>query len=232
MMIKNVLLVTVALVVSGCSSKYETEMSKAFDKNIVKNKKLLKSEKLTFSQDGETKLALTATYLNGTQSLADDEEEVKETFIIGIYQSADVNVTGLHSRDQNLTLNIKYPETEEVLTKAEIRKRRKGIDALATTSRELSHSDPLLANIPLVNSWTKYYYVEFPHTTRKKFSLVFQNKQFGEIKSKKRAKSLKKQNDTKKKRKPRYKKYKFTFAKDAKYLHLRGKQKKVYEVLR
>jgi len=235
MMIKNILLVAAALLVSGCSSKYETEMSKAFDDNIIKNTQLLKSEKLTFTEDNETKLVLSVTYLNGPQSLADEDEELKEAFIIGIYQTADVSVTGLRGRDQNLTLNIPYPKTEEVFTRAELRERRKGITVLPSTFRELSHQDPLLKDIPFVNNWTKYYFVEFPHTTRKKFSLIFQNRQFGEIKRKKRkstTKSLKKQKEIKKKRKPRYRKYKLHFAKNAKYLHLRGKEKKVYKVLK
>lgn len=212
-----------------------------------------KTENIKLSHEGEVKIFLTATYLNGEESVADEDNKIKEKFIVGLYQADDVNFTGLINPDQNLTINIKYPKSDKTFTRAEKIERKKGIDRLPLTVKKLSLDDPLLKYVPLVNTWNDYYYIEFPHTERKMFDLVYQNKAYGKKpvkkskkkieknkkgkitkdKSKKEEKAAKgdtkiKQEKSKKSKdekaeKEEYKEYKLNFSKKAKYLHQKSK---------
>jgi len=197
-----------AFLIFGCSSKNENEMKKSFHNHIKKHTALQKSEKIKLIQNKEVKIALTATYLNAEKSLNDKEEKTKEAFILGLYKSDDITAIGFNSNEQNLTLNVQYPKTDKILTKDEEHQRRKGYDAVPLISKELSYNDPLLSKIPLVNSWTQYYFVEFPYSHRKNFSLVFQNKQLGS------------------------QKYQLNFAKNAKYLYFTTEEKEQYLLLK
>jgi hypothetical protein len=78
---------------------------------------------------------------------------------------------------KRLTLNIQYPKTNRDLTKEQKIKRDKGVDRLPLLVKKLSISDPLLSNIPMVNKWSSYFYVEFPHTRREKFTLTYENRE-------------------------------------------------------
>jgi len=200
--------IVLAFLILGCSSKNENEMKKSFHNHIKKHTALQKSEKIKLTQNKEVKIALTATYLNPKESLNDKEEKTNEIFIIGLYKSDDTTAVGFNSNEQNLTLNVQYPKTDKVLTKDEEHQRRRGYDALPLVSKELSYNDPLLSKIPLVNSWTQYYFVEFPYSHRKNFSLVFQNRQFGG------------------------QKYQLNFAKNAKYLYFSKEEKEQYLLLK
>ncbi len=200
--------IVLALLASGCSSKNENEMKKSFDGNIARHGTLQKSEKIKLSRDKEVKISVTATYLNAKESLSDKEEQMHEMFIVGVYKSNDTTAIGLSSNEQNLTLHVQYPKTDKILTKDEERIRRKGYDSLPIVSKELSYKDPLLSKIPLVNSWTQYYLVEFPHSHKKKLSLIFQNKQFGS------------------------QKYQLNFTKSAKYLYFTKEEKERYLLIK
>jgi hypothetical protein len=197
------------MVLSNCSFKNEKKMENSFNKHLISQKKLQKSEKIKISQGGETKISLTATYLNGYKSLTDKDEKLREKFIVGIYQSNDVQAIGLKSNEQNLTLHVQYPKTENSLSYEEERARRAGYDALPISIVEIASNSSLLQNIPLVNSWSKYYYVEFPHTYKVQFSIIFQNKQFGSGR-----------------------KYNLDFAKNKKYLYFTPEEKKKYQLIR
>jgi len=248
LMIRELLLTGLIILFAGCSSKEENRMNKSFGKITDSGAVMQKTEDIKLRQDGEVKIFLTATYLNGEESIADDDEKIKEKFIVGLYQADDVNHTGLINADQNMTINIQYPKSDKEFTRAEKIKRRKGIDKLPLTVKELSLDDPLLKNVPMVNTWNTYYFVEFPHTKRKTFSLTYQNKVYGKKKMKKKkkkdkkdktkkiknkkidkAKNEKKKTDKaknkkkKKEEKQEYKKYKLNFSKKAKYLYQRSK---------
>jgi hypothetical protein len=197
-MLKQIILVGAMILFTGCSSKNENQMEKSFVKMQNPGIELQKTEKVKISKDGEVKILLTATYLNGEESLADKKEKVREKFIVGLYQASDVNQSELISEDQNLTINLQYPESDKKFTKAEKIKRRKGIDRLPLLVKKLSMDDPMLKNIPMVNTWSDYYYVEFPHTKRKQFSLTYQNKIYGKIPMKKKKKKKKKNEKSKK----------------------------------
>ncbi len=212
MMRRELLIGVLSLIIlslfGGCSSKSENSMKRAFHKNMAKQSSLQKSEKIKISQNREVKVALTATYLNAKESLLDEDKSIHEKFIVGIYQSADIYAIGFSSNEQNLTLNVEYPKTDKELTRDEERVRRAGYNALPIVSRELAHSDPILSKIPLVNSWTHYYLLEFPHTTKDKFSLIFQNRQLGSAK------------------------YSLNFAKGAKYLYFNKEEKEKYLLIK
>jgi len=194
---------------SSCSFKNEKKMQKSFDKHLISQKKLQKSEKVKISKNGETKIALTATYLNGYKSLTDKDETLREKFIVGIYHSSDIDNLGFKSREQNLTLHVQYPKTDRELSREEEIIRRRGYDALPIIVIEIASDSSLLQNIPLVNSWSKYYYLEFPHTYDKQFSLVFQNSQIA-----------------------LGQKYNLNFAKNKKYLYFTPEQKREYQLIR
>ena len=200
-MLKQIILAGVVILFAGCTSKNESQMEKSFAKMQNPGIELQKTEKVKISQDGEVKILLTATYLNGEKSLADEKEKVREKFIVGLYQASDVNQSELISKDQNLTINLQYPESDKKFSKAEKIKRRKGIDRLPLVVKKLTMNDPMLKNIPMVNTWSDYYYVEFPHTKRKQFSLTYQNKIYGKIPMKKKKKKKESKKDEKNKKK-------------------------------
>ncbi len=187
-MLRELLLIGMVIFFAGCSSKEENRMNKSFGKISDSGAGMQKTENIKLSQDGEVKIFLTATYLNGEESVLDEDKKIKEKFIVGLYQADDVNLTGLINADQNLTINIQYPKSDKEFTRAEKIERKKGVDKLPVSVKKLSLDDPLLKNVPLINTWNSYYYVEFPHTERKMFSLTYQNKVYGKKKMKKKKK--------------------------------------------
>jgi hypothetical protein len=199
-MLKQVLLLGVIVLLAGCASKDEKKMERSFEQLTNPGIVLQKTEKVKISKDNEVKILLTATYLNGEESLADEDEKVREKFIVGLYQGSDINQSELISKDQNLTINLQYPKSDKKFTRAERAKRRKGIDRLPLVVKKLSADDPMLKNIPMVNAWGDYYYVEFPHTRRKQFSLIYQNRIYGKIPMKKKKPKKKKKKDEKNKK--------------------------------
>ncbi|MEA3457032.1 MAG: hypothetical protein U9R26_11040 [Campylobacterota bacterium] len=233
-MFRELLLIGLIILFAGCSSKDENRMDRSFVKIRDFGEGMQKTENIKLSQDGEVKIFLTATYLNGEESIVDEDNKIKEKFIIGFYQADDVNFTGLINPDQNLTINIKYQKSDKEYTRAEKIERKKGVDKLPVAVKKLSLNDPLLKYIPLVNTWNNYYYVEFPHTERKTFALTYQNKVYGKKKKKKNKKEKKttkgdaKAKQEKKKdekiKKQEYKKYKLNFSKKAKYLYQKSKK--------
>lgn len=253
MMFRELFLIGAIILFAGCSSKEENRMDRSFGKISNYGASMQKTENIKLSQDGEVKIFLTATYINGEESVADKDKKIKEKFIVGLYQADDVNFTGLINPDQNLTINIKYPKSDKTFTRAEKIERKKGIDRLPLTIKKLSLDDPLLKYVPLVNTWNNYYYVEFPHTERKMFALMYQNKVYGKKQKKdskkkeeknkkgktKKDKSKKEEKDVRgdrktkqeknkkgkdeKAKKQEYKEYKLNFSKKAKYLSQKSK---------
>ena len=220
MYIRSIILMSVVLFYSGCTSKNEIAMEKSLSQMGSYGKEMQKTEKLSITDNGEVKVFLTATYLNGKQSVEDEKNQVREKFIIGLYQTGDINTTGLINKDQNITINVQYPKSDKAFTKAEKIKRSKGMEKLPTLVKKLTPNDPLLKNIPMVNSWSEYYYVEFPHTQNENFALTYQNKIYGKIPLKNNnINKTAKNNKTKEKKEiQQYKKYKMYFSKKYKYL--------------
>ena len=245
MMIRYIILLGLMLLSMGCNSKNEIAMTKSLEQMSSIGKVMQKTEKISINDGNETKVFLTATYLNGEESLVDEKDRVREKFIIGLYLADNINPENLINADQNLTINIPYPESDKEFSRKERIKRNKGLDKLPLLVKKLSPDDPMLKNIPMVNSWSSYYYVEFPHSKKDHFSLTYQNKIYGKIPmKKKKAVKSKKKKKTKilkqKKQKPQsvnikskkkkiekvqkqqYRKYRLNFSKKYKYIG-RGK---------
>ncbi len=218
--------------VVGCSSKYETKLGRDLKKTVEVDRHIQKTEKISIRDANETKILLAATYLNAERSYNDDNHRVNEKFIIGLYRVDGDKDADLISSEQNLTIHIAYPKPtkRDHFTRKEKKKRAKGFNALPIAVKRLSMSDPLLKNISLVNSWSSYYLVEFPHSINKKFYLTYQNKTYGytikksvvttnsknkgqKVKSAKQGKKT-----TEKKDKIIYKKYILNFSKKGKYI--------------
>jgi|GEM_PF-1347060 len=200
-MLRQLLPIVTIILFMGCGSIHEKRMNRSFEKVSDFGAGMQKTENIKLSEDGEVKIFLTATYLNGEESVLDEDKKIKEKFIVGLYQADDVNHTGLINADQNLTINIQYPKSDKEFTRAEKIERKKGVDRLPVSVKKLSLDDPLLKNVPLVNAWNSYYYVEFPHTERKMFSLTYQNKVYGKKIKKKKSKKKKNEKDKIKKNK-------------------------------
>ncbi|MEA3492504.1 MAG: hypothetical protein U9R27_11455 [Campylobacterota bacterium] len=211
-MLKEVLFLGVAVFFAGCNLKHEESLEKSFEQMTPLGKHMQKTEKITLTKDSEVKILLTASYLNGEASIVDDEDRVHEKFIIGVYQADDVDIAGLINADQSLTINVGYPKSDKRFTKAQRDIRKRGVDKPPVTVKKLSPGDPLLKNMPMVNNWSSYYYVEFPHTKKKKFELTYQNRIYG-----KEPKRSEEADQT-------YTKYKLNFTKRAKYLYQNNKK--------
>ena len=209
-------------------------------------KYLQKTEKVQFKENDETKLLVTATYMNKqTISINDKTDEV---FVVGIYHE-DHEIKSLNSKEFNLTLReVKTKkelkdelykerkidkEKQLALQSSEnntsnsslIKKKKKKAVYLEPISVQLLEKDsPLLEGISFVSVWSKFYLVHFQHIAGNRLSL--------QIRSKKSEKQI--QNDidkarimalTKKKKKTKKKKIKvklynstiLNFAKVAKY---------------
>ncbi len=211
-MLKEVLFLGVAVLFAGCNLKHEKSLEKSLEQMTSLGTHMQKTEKITLTQEDEVKVLLTASYLNGEASIIDDEGKVNEKFIIGVYQADDVGIVGLINADQSLIINVSYPKSDKEFSKAQRDIRKRGIDKPPVMVKKLSLSDPLLKNMPMVNAWNSYYYVEFPHTQKKKFELIYQNKIYGK-KPKKTEEAVQ-----------TYTKYKLNFTKRAKYLYQKNKK--------
>jgi len=165
----------------GCSSKHEARLDRDLKKTIVTDRHIQKTEKIAIRDVNETKILLTATYLNAESSLEDDRNRVNEKFIIGLYRVDGIKDMDLISDEQNLTIHIAYPKPtkRDNFSRKELKKRAKGVDRLPLKVVKLSLDNPLLKNMSLINSWSSYYFVEFPHSIKRRFTLTYQNKTYG-----------------------------------------------------
>lgn len=194
----------------GCGSKKEKSLGYSLEQRLVLDKNMQKTERVVIRDVNETKIALTASYLNSSESLEDEDNRVTEKFVVGLYQVTGLDDTSLINDDQNLTIHIAYPEPKkgQHFNKKERKLRAKGMNKLPIIVKKLSQNDPLLKNRVMVNSWSSYYYVEYPHSIKKKFSLTYQNKIYG-------VKEVIKSDGNKS---TTYIKYTMPFAKKAKYI--------------
>ncbi len=203
---KELFLAGVLIFYSGCASKSEKRLEQSFSENVLTSGvKMQKTQKVELTQDKEVKVMVTATYLNPEESFVDERWRVNEKFIIGLYEVGhSAGTLELMGADQNLTINLKFPPEDEVKEKEQKAFVAKGGARAPIVVKKLSQADPLLANIPLVNNWNTYFYVEFPHSPKNNFSLSYQNKIYG----------IESQTDGN----ATYKKYQLNFTKQAKYI--------------
>ncbi len=207
----------------SCSSKHEAKLDRNLGKSIAMDRHIQKTEKVAIRDVNETKVLLTATYLNADSSLRDEKDKVNEKFVVGLYRVDGMKDMPLISDEQNLTIHIAYPKPtkRDHFSRKELKKRAKGVDRLPLSVKKLAYNNPLLKDISLVNTWSSYYLVKFPHSIETKFTLTYQNRTYGiTIKKIKKSTKLKVSNkdSNKTKKKIIYKKYKLYFSKKAKYL--------------
>lgn len=156
-MVKVGLSFIVMLLIVGCTSKEEQALKDFYLENKTYNKKLQKTEKIQlYSPDnGETKVLVTATYLNKKT-----EKEIKkedEVFVLGIYIEGS-EIDDINDEVFSLSLDRKAPKS---LTR-------------------LKNDSSYLKDISFVSPWSQFYLVRFPHTTKKSFNLLFNSEYYGQ----------------------------------------------------
>ncbi|UFH60238.1 hypothetical protein [Sulfurovum mangrovi] len=147
-------LMTLLLLLSGCSSKTEDSLIDRFEKNKTAYRHLQKTEKVQLYDHNVTKAFLTATYLypSGTKL---GKEKTEEQFVVGIYlEEEPSNRLGKAYR---LTLDGNKPKSIQPLGK----------------------ESPYLEGLPFVTEWNSYYLVTFPYTPCQRFSVTFESSNYG-----------------------------------------------------
>jgi hypothetical protein len=140
---KLLLYISSVLFLINCSSQNIELLSQ----NIDYKQKLIKTQKAILYKDNQTKVILTATYINSF----DDIDSSDEKFIITLYINED---NANHwDRTYHITLNGKKPKS---ITK-------------------LKSSDKLLSNISFKNEWKNYFLIRFPHTNAQQMYMIFGN---------------------------------------------------------
>jgi len=148
------LMITAVSLFVGCSSKDEKSFLHIYEKNKEYHLQLQKTEKTQLYDAGSTKAMMTATYL--FEEISDLNDTRDEKFIIGL-NIEDEEDHSFVEGDYNLTLAGKAPNHIETL----------------------KQSDSRLKNISFVSEWSQFYFVTFPHTKSKSFSLIFQSEIYG-----------------------------------------------------
>ena len=146
--------VTVAALLTACSSKEEKVLMQTYEKERSYHKKLQKTEKTQLYDGQLTKAMLTATYLNG-QSI-DKNDKHDESFIIGVYIEGS-EASSFNEEGYTLLLNGHPPKS----------------------IKPLKEGDALLKDISFVSEWSRFYKVTFPYTSRKSLMLVFKSELYG-----------------------------------------------------
>ena len=145
---------SLGLLLSACSTKEYDKLQHLYEKEKAYHARLIKTEKAQFYEDGLTKILLTATYLNEQNSSKNAPEE-DERFIVGLY--VDESVDNAVLNDFNLTLDGTPP---------------KAIVAL-------KENDPRLKLLSFKAPWNRFFLVTFPHTPKKRFTLIFESEAYG-----------------------------------------------------
>ena len=166
---KNILLLTSALVIAGCSAKKEecevrekSDFGQLFTKDDIYHNSLVNTQKAQLIASFETKALLTATYLNPVFEERDCKKRFTnkmqdgEYFFVGVYiQNSEKHA--FNTKGYSLTLDGLEP-----------------IDI-----QELEKNDPLRYEMPMVDNWSTYYKVKFKKSPKNDFALIFENDRFG-----------------------------------------------------
>jgi hypothetical protein len=142
-----------ALLLAGCTRSGEAELLSHYEKNKRYHRHLLKTEKVQLYDGNLTKVALTATYLDGPSQEHNRSKE--ERFIVGLY--IDDTLPEDTPYDFNLTLEGISPNRVE----------------------RLAAWDKRLKEISFVSDWTNFFLVSFPHMQKNRFRLIFESGIYG-----------------------------------------------------
>lgn len=152
-MFKRVILAVALTLLAGCTSKSEKALMDVYEKNRTYHKLLLKTEKIQFYENNESRVLVTATYL---QDPAADEKQEDEVFVVGINTDGAIP-QGLNEGEFSVTLEGKP----------------------AKSITPLEKNSPYLKHISFVSDWTQFSLVRFAHIDKKRFTLVFTSKTYG-----------------------------------------------------
>ncbi len=151
----NIILVfCVIVLLTGCASKEDKALIKAYEINKPYHQQLQKTEKTQLYEGNNTKALLTATYLY--EENIDKEYKPDEVFIVGIYIE-EMQEESFDLEGYSLALNGTAPKSIQ----------------------KLAANDPLLKHISFVSEWSTFYLITFPHTTSKSFKLIFKSDRYG-----------------------------------------------------
>jgi len=180
-MFKEVFLSSMLIFFAGCSIKNEKNLSKSLDQSLAFDTNMQKTEKIIIKDANETKMSLSLSYLNANESIIENDKSVNEKFIVGLYRADGIYSDTLIDDEESLSIHIDYPKVKhkERLTQEQRAQRAKGRDSLPLVVKRLALSDPLLKNMSMVNSWSSYYYIEFPHSISKTFTITYQTTRYG-----------------------------------------------------
>jgi hypothetical protein len=160
-MYKKILILSLLLIINGCSKKESANISQLFKKDDIYHVSLLNTQKAQLIASFETKALLTATYLNPvftTDNCKNFCVDVSggEYFFVGIF----INGSKTNSfDDKGYSLRLNGLKPIEV--------------------KELDKDDPLRYEMPMVDNWSTYYKVKYPSVNAKKFKLTFESDRFG-----------------------------------------------------
>lgn len=155
---KIVIIALLVLFLTSCENKMLNQLNKRQD--FYAN--LQQTQKITLSQDDETKAMLSITYLHSKEYLkyqsSKTQKEEGEKFIVGIFfEDTNSSLSMDLNNDYSVRLGRKHPKD----------------------IKELSINDDILKNIPMVNNWSKYYLVTFAHKPKKRFNFVLSHQEYG-----------------------------------------------------
>jgi len=142
------------LLLSACTSSQESTLMDHYQQRKHYHKQLIKTEKVQLYDGEMTKIVVTATYL-GSGEAGSGASQKTERFIVGIYTD-EVRDT-LRFLDVTLTLNGEKP-----------------LKIVA-----LERGDPMLEKISFQTGWYRFYLVQFPKVSAKRFDLLVESKQYG-----------------------------------------------------
>jgi hypothetical protein len=168
-MYKNILLLTSAFLIAGCSAKKEecdvrerSDFGQLFTKDDIYHNSLVNTQKAQLMASFETKALLTATYLNpvfeerNCKKRFTNKMKDAEYFFVGVYIS-NSEKHEFNTKGYSLTLNGEEP--------IEI--------------KELEKGNSLRYEMPMVDNWSTYYKVKFKKSLKNDFTLIFGNDRFG-----------------------------------------------------
>ncbi|MDD3465790.1 MAG: hypothetical protein PHE67_01480 [Campylobacterales bacterium] len=172
---KTTLILAFALAFGGCASYNAFDM---FKKDEGYEKALLNTKNAQLSNSFETKIKLTATYLN---PLFPQTYKDAEYFFVGVFIPQDYddsNKAGLFNKDYNLT--IKTKEIKESTLGAPL-KPAQYLPAVKIEEIVKKDESELYKKMPHVDNWSRYYVVSFPKQEgNEAVTLKLQSAIFGE----------------------------------------------------
>ncbi|WP_419769653.1 MAG: hypothetical protein ACNI3C_09995 [Candidatus Marinarcus sp.] len=129
-----------------------------FEKNKLYSNALQYTKKADILFQNEVKVMMNVTYLNSVDSMWDNEYE---NFIVGVYVVEDEN-----------------HKTEDFLSQEAFKLTLNGREYISKEFLDKNHK--MLNNIPLFNSWAKYYVIKFEKNSEDTtLVLTLENTTFG-----------------------------------------------------